>query len=219
MAQTTSFIIANDAGAAVRARINEVLAALQSASSGGSAPSATVAGMLWMDTSASPPALKRRNATNTGWDLMLDAAGNLSGLASVATARSNLGLGTMATKSAATYDSAIAAKAPTASPTFTGTVTAPDYVTTSDARLKRDVETIADALDLVCALRGVRFTMGGRVQLGLIAQEVMAVLPELVRADPETGMLSVAYGNITGLLIEAVKMLAAKVERLEGARS
>lgn len=226
MAQTTSFVIANGAGAAVRARINEVLAALQSASSGGSAPSATVAGMLWMDTSASPAVLRRRNATNTGWDLMLDAGGNLAGLASVATARSNLGLGTMATKSAAAYDAAlsahdtaIAAKAPKASPTFTGTVTAPDYVTTSDARLKRDIETIADALDLVCALRGVRFTMGGRVQLGLVAQEVMVVLPELVREDPETGMLSVAYGNITGLLIEAVKTLAAKVERLEGARS
>ena len=66
MAQTSSFVIANDAGAAVRARINEVIAALQSTSAGASAPTATTAGMLWVDTSVSPPVLRRRNATNTG---------------------------------------------------------------------------------------------------------------------------------------------------------
>jgi len=68
MPQTSSFVITNNAGAAVRARINEVIAALQSTSAGASAPGATVAGMLWVDTSASPPVLRRRNATNTGWD-------------------------------------------------------------------------------------------------------------------------------------------------------
>lgn len=45
MSQTSSFVIANDAGAAVRARINEVIAALQSTSAGASAPTATTAGM------------------------------------------------------------------------------------------------------------------------------------------------------------------------------
>jgi hypothetical protein len=43
------------------------------------------------------------------------------------------------------------------------------------------------------------------------------VLPEVVR-DNEAGLLSVAYGNITGLLIEAVKELAARVAALEEAR-
>ena len=218
MAQTTSFVLANAAGAAVRARINEVIAALQSTSAGASAPTATVAGMLWVDTSVSPPALKRRNATNNGWDLMLDAASNLSGLANITMARTNLGLGTMSTKSAADYDAAIAEKAALSGATFTGGVTAPNFVSSSDARLKSDIVTIAGALDLVCAMRGVRFTMNGRRQLGVVAQEVIDVLPELVRED-ENGMLSVAYGNITGLLIEAVKELSAKVARLEEARS
>ena len=77
MVQTANFALANDAGAAVRARINEIVAALQSTSAGASAPSATVAGMLWVDTAVSPPVLRRRNATNTGWDALLDAAGNL----------------------------------------------------------------------------------------------------------------------------------------------
>ncbi len=123
MPQTSSFVIANDAGAAVRARINEVIAALQSTSAGASAPTATTAGMLWVDTSVSPPVLRRRNATNTGWDALLDAAGNLAGLANTAMARTNLGLGTMATKSAADYDTAIAAKAALSGATFTGVVT------------------------------------------------------------------------------------------------
>jgi len=217
MPQTSSFVIANDAGAAVRARINEVIAALQSTSSGASAPSATVAGMLWVDTSVSPPVLKRRNATNTGWDALLDAAGNLAGLANTAVARTNLGLGTMSTKSAADYDAVIAAKAALAGAIFTGVVTAPNFVSSSDARLKSDVATIADALVLVCALRGVRFTMGGTRQIGVIAQEVDPILPEVVHEDPR-GQLSVAYGNITGLLIEAVKELTARVAALEGDR-
>ena len=218
MPQTSSFVIANDAGAAVRARINEVIAVLQSTSAGASAPTATTAGMLWVDTSVSPPVLRRRNATNTGWDSLLDAAGNLAGLANTAVARTILGLGTMATKSAADYDAAIAAKAALAGATFTGVVTAPNFVSSSDARLKSEVETIADALALVSALRGVRFTMDGSRQIGVIAQEVETVLPEVVRVG-EAGQLSVAYGNITGLLIEAVKELAARVAALEEARS
>ncbi|WP_161785924.1 tail fiber domain-containing protein, partial [Thalassobacter sp. 16PALIMAR09] len=190
--QTSSFVIANDAGAAVRARINEVIAALQSTSAGASAPSAAVAGMLWVDTSVSPPVLRRRNATNTGWDALLDAASNLAGLANTAVARTNLGLGSIATKSAADYDVAIAAKAALSGATFTGVVTAPNFVSSSDARLKSEVATIADALALVCALRGVRFTMDGTRQIGVVAQEVEAVLPEVVQVDAQTGQLSVA---------------------------
>ena len=214
MVQTANFVIANDAGAAVRARLNEVIAALQSTSAGGSAPTSTVAGMLWVDTSVSPPVLRRRNATNTAWDALLDAAGNLAGLANTAVARTNLGLGTMATKSSADYDVAIAAKAALAGATFTGVVTAPNFVSSSDARLKSNVETIAGAVAIVSALRGVRFTMDGTRQIGVIAQELAPILPEVVR-DNEAGQLSVAYGNIAGLLIEAVKELAARVAVLE----
>jgi hypothetical protein len=218
MVQTSNFTIANDAGAAVRARINEVIAALQSTSAGASAPAATVAGMLWVDTSVSPPALKRRNATNSGWDALLDAAGNLAGLTNTAVARSNLGLGSMATKAALDYDALIASKADLTGASFSGIVTAPNFVSSSDARLKSDIETIADALALVGALRGVRFTMDGTRQIGVIAQEVDPILPEVVHEDTR-GQLSVAYGNITGLLIEAVKELSARVVALEEDRA
>ena len=72
MAQTSSYVIANDAGLAVRQRLNEVLAALQSINAGPSAPSDTRAGMLWFDTSVVPAVLRLRNPTDDGWDELLD---------------------------------------------------------------------------------------------------------------------------------------------------
>lgn len=89
--------------------------------------------------------------------------------------------------------------------TFTGTVTAPNFVSSSDARLKSDIAPIADALAKVKALTGVTFTMAGsdERQMGLIAQQVQAVAPETV-VEAE-GVLRLAYGNLVGLLVEAIR--------------
>lgn len=98
-----------------------------------------------------------------------------------------------------------------------GAVTATGDITAySDARLKADVETITDALDRVRKLRGVTFSRRetGNRGVGLIAQELALIVPEAVMTH-EDGLLSVAYGNLVGVLIEAVKDLADKVERLE----
>ena len=89
----------------------------------------------------------------------------------------------------------------------------------SDARIKSDVRTIDDALGKVLRLGGYTFTLpGGERSAGVIAQEVREVLPEVVRED-SGGMLSVAYGNLVGLLIEAVKQLSARVEHMEDGRA
>ena len=48
-----------------------------------------------------------------------------------------------------------------------------------------------------------------------IAQQVEKVLPEVVHTDEETGIKSVAYGNMNGLLIEAIKELSIKIEDLQ----
>lgn len=66
-------------------------------------------------------------------------------------------------------------------------------------------------------LRGVSFTRidSGNRGIGVIAQELAAIVPEAVKTN-EDGLLSVAYGNLVGVLIEAVKELSRKVERLEG---
>jgi hypothetical protein len=99
--------------------------------------------------------------------------------------------------------------------TFTGTVTAPNFVSSSDARLKTDIATIPDALAKVQALTGVTFTMAGSDarQMGLIAQEVQTVAPEAV-IEVE-GVLRLAYGNLIGLLVEAIKDLANQVDQLK----
>ena len=89
-----------------------------------------------------------------------------------------------------------------------------NLVATSDIRLKDKVETLAHALDTVKALRGTSFLKNGKLDIGFIAQEVNNVVPCLVYPT-EDGYLSVAYANITALLVEAVKELSARVEQLE----
>lgn len=101
-----------------------------------------------------------------------------------------------------------------------GNVVATANVTAySDARLKKDVETIGDALGLVGKMRGVRYTRidTEKRNVGVIAQEMLEVIPEVVHqgtGDDDT--LSVAYGNLVGVLIEAIKELEARVAELEG---
>ena len=99
--------------------------------------------------------------------------------------------------------------------TFSGTVTAPNFVSSSDARLKSEIVPITEALAKVQALTGVTFTMAGSDvrQMGLIAQDVQAVAPEAV-IEAE-GVLRLAYGNLVGLLVEAIKDLAQEVDQLK----
>ena len=90
----------------------------------------------------------------------------------------------------------------------TGNVTA--Y---SDARLKKNVTTIDNALELVEKMRGVRYERidSGKAGVGVIAQEMQEIVPEVVH---EGENLSVAYGNLVGVLIEAVKELSGEVKEL-----
>ena len=100
--------------------------------------------------------------------------------------------------------------------TATGSITAGGNITAfSDRSLKTEIETIEGAIDLVSQLRGVRYTAinSGQKSVGVIAQEVEQVLPEVVQNN--NGLLSVAYGNIVGLLIEAIKDLKIRIEELE----
>jgi len=101
----------------------------------------------------------------------------------------------------------------------TGTLTATGDITAySDARLKSNIETISDAVSKVLTLNGVTYNRtdidGEPRQTGLIAQEVEAVLPEAVQ-EQKDGYKSLAYGNLVGLLVEAIKELTARIEELE----
>ena len=91
--------------------------------------------------------------------------------------------------------------------------------TFSDERLKKDIEPITNALAKVQSLNGVTFKYIDKNTVnrdtGLIAQNVQAVLPEAIKEVNNEGHLGLAYGNMVGLLVEAIKELTAKVEALE----
>ena len=107
--------------------------------------------------------------------------------------------------------------------TATGNVTA--Y---SDQRLKTDIHTINDALGICGKLRGVsyKWIADGKAGIGVIAQEVEEVIPEVVltKLDPnpatgeETEVKSVDYGKIVGVLINAINELKAEVDELKGGK-
>ena len=99
-----------------------------------------------------------------------------------------------------------------------GAATFNDNVTAySDERLKDNIETIENGLDKVEQLRGVTYTRDEKESIGVIAQEVEKILPEIVlTADDEMGTKSVDYSRLTAVLIEAVKELSARVKELEG---
>jgi hypothetical protein len=107
MSQVTSQSAPNSGGSTYRSNINNILAALFSASSGASAPSTTVGGQFWLDTGVSPPVLRVRNTANTAWIVVSPETiaassvwGNSSGSAgalapiSMATLRTMLGFPT-----------------------------------------------------------------------------------------------------------------------------
>jgi len=97
-----------------------------------------------------------------------------------------------------------------------GNLSATGYVESqSDEKLKTNIKTIDNALDKVCQLRGVEYD---RVdieshQIGVIAQEIEKLFPEVVSENSE-GTKSVAYGNLVGPLIEAIKELKGEITEL-----
>jgi len=104
-----------------------------------------------------------------------------------------------------------------------GDVIAYSTTTASDERLKENIQVVEGAVDKCMALRGVTFDWkrDGAASAGVIAQDVQEVLPEAVKQV--TGMngedhLTVNYGALTSILIEAIKELKAEIEVLKGAK-
>ena len=102
---------------------------------------------------------------------------------------------------------------------FAGNVTA--YGSPSDIRLKENIEVIPNSMEKVKSLRGVTFNYkkDGKRSTGLIAQELQKVLPEAVydtKDAPEDGkdILAIRYGNVVGLLVEALKEQQTQIDNL-----
>jgi outer membrane murein-binding lipoprotein Lpp len=94
----------------------------------------------------------------------------------------------------------------------------------SDLRLKRDIAPLSGALEKVLTLQGVSFEwnreqypalrLGRQREIGLIAQDVEQLYPELVFTSPD-GLKSVDYAKLTPILIEAIRVQQVSIERLE----
>jgi hypothetical protein len=155
-----------------------------------------------------------------------------------ATARTGLGLGTMSTQGSGAVSISGGSISGLSSLGVSGDITATGDVTafSSDARLKGDIQTITNALSKVKLITGVTYIHNDLAKsfgytdesrfAGVLAQEVEAVLPEVVVpapfdiADDGTSKSgenykTVKYEKIVPLLIEAIKELTAKVEMLE----
>jgi hypothetical protein len=93
-------------------------------------------------------------------------------------------------------------------------VHAKDFQSKSDQRHKQNIQTLGSSLAKLAQVRGVRFNWKDNPedeQIGLVAQEVEKVFPELVSTDSE-GYKSIAYGKLTAVLIEAIKELQQQNE-------
>jgi len=95
-----------------------------------------------------------------------------------------------------------------------GTITATNFNSTSDETLKTNIKTVENSLETIKSLRGVSFDWkeSGKSSYGVIAQELEAVLPNLVNEGQNK---SVNYNGLIGFLIEAVKELSSEVEELK----
>jgi hypothetical protein len=97
---------------------------------------------------------------------------------------------------------------------FVGVVTATDFNSSSDRNLKDNIQVIENPIDKILQLNGVTFTWNetGKSSLGVIAQEVEEVIPELVS---DTNPKSVNYNGLIGLLIECVKEQQKQIDELK----
>jgi hypothetical protein len=95
------------------------------------------------------------------------------------------------------------------------TITAVDFNSTSDERLKYNIEPIEDALAKTLELTGVKFQWKDTDDhaIGLIAQEVEKVIPSAVKESD--GIKTVSYGNMIGLLIEAIRDQQKQIDELK----
>jgi len=86
----------------------------------------------------------------------------------------------------------------------------------SDKRLKKDILEVSDPLSKISNIRGVTYTRvdTGEESVGVIAQEVEAIFPELV-VEKKDGIKAVNYNGLIGLLIEAIKDQQKQIDKLK----
>jgi hypothetical protein len=112
--------------------------------------------------------------------------------------------GTLGVTGAVTFSSAL---------TVTGQITGGSFQTSSDARLKSNIQDSEYGLDTVMQLRSVKYERDNKSEIGLIAQEVKEITPEFV--GESNGYMTVNYAQMVSVLVKAVQELSAEVNALK----
>lgn len=150
--------------------------------------------------------------------------GTITGNVSIVNSTSTMNL-TVGSSGASIYGSSSAVGITSGQGTLAFTVASGDLTVSgnltaySDVRVKDEIATIKDALSKVINLRGVSYRRvdNGDRNIGVIAQEVREVVPEIVKEVGEESdpTLTVSYGNFAGLFIEAIKEIEARLTAIE----
>lgn len=201
---THDYVIDNATASQVRTDLNGAFAAIKSTNASSTAPSNPTDGMLYYDT------------TTSSAHVLKIYKSSFRELFTIGTSNVSVTIGTYKAPTTSGFD--FQNSGGTSRMTLNndgdlaadGDITAGGNMTAySDARLKENVATLDGSK--VYQMRGVSYTKDGSLGAGVIAQELSEVAPELV--DDSREYLSVAYGNITGYLIEAVKDLKNTVDQ------
>lgn len=102
--------------------------------------------------------------------------------------------------------------------TATGNLKGQTVQATSAAKYKDSIQDLTGALDICSQMRGVRYSWKntGKQDIGLIADELVGVLPEVVVYGPDGSVEGIDYTHVVGLLVSAINELKAEVESLKG---
>jgi hypothetical protein len=167
---------------------------------------APLGAIAWTGPSATPPNNNTAAPLNVSGSaqskvagLLLSTGANTYGLL---VQNGNVGIGTLT---------------PTYKLEIGGNVGAQAFFYTSDRNLKKDIAPLVGSLSRITSLQGVSFTWkdSGKESIGLVAQDVEKVYPELVSTNPNNGIKSVEYGNLVAPLIEAIKEQQKQIDDLK----
>ena len=174
----------------------------------------TIDGLLPSQTGNSGKYLTT-NGTSSSWATV--ATGTTVSISNDVSTNSDGYYPLMATSTSGTLSTAYSSSTKMYFNPSTGQLNATNFSSLSDINKKSNVQTIEDALAKVCELRGVFFDWNdtGLRGTGVIAQETEKILPEVVSTNG-SGEKTVIYGNIVGLLIEAIKELQDEIAELKG---
>ena len=97
-----------------------------------------------------------------------------------------------------------------------GTITGTEFVATSDARLKTNIQGVTNAMDVINSIQGVEYelTENGQHSMGVLAQDLIEVAPSLVKTR-ENGNYAVNYSGLSAFFVEAIKEQQAQIEDLK----